>query len=50
MMTAYPREMGGLLEEALDNNAYAYLDKPLDMEKVLKLVEEISEKRIQKKR
>ena len=44
MMTAYHQEMADLIEKALVNNAYTYLNKPLDMEKVLRLVEDISER------
>ena len=45
MMTAYHQEMAGLIEKALINKAYTYLNKPLDMEKVIRLVEDISERR-----
>jgi len=45
MMTAYRQEMGELVEEALNNSAYACLYKPFDMEEVLGLVNEIRERR-----
>jgi two-component system response regulator HydG len=45
MMTAYRQEMEELVEEALNNNAYACLHKPLDMETTLKLLEEIQERK-----
>ena len=45
MMTAYRQEMEELVEEALNNNAYACLHKPLDMEITLKLLEEIRERK-----
>ena len=45
MMTAYRQEMGELIEEALNNSAYACLYKPFDMEEVLGLVNEIRERR-----
>lgn len=41
MMTAYRREMGELVEEALRKDAYTCLYKPLDVEEVIKLVDEI---------
>ena len=45
MMTVYRQEMAGLVEEALKNDAYTCLYKPLEMEDVLKLVHEIWERR-----
>ncbi len=45
MMTAYRQERANLVEKALNNNAYACLYKPLDGEEILKLVEEIEEKK-----
>jgi two-component system response regulator HydG len=41
MMTAYRQEMAGLVEEALRNDAYSCFYKPLDIEELLRLVEEI---------
>jgi len=41
MMTAYRQEMAQVVEEALRNNAYTCLYKPLDMEEVLSLVDEV---------
>lgn len=43
MMTAYRPEMAELLKEALNNHAYTYLYKPLDMARVLELVDEVVE-------
>ena len=45
MMTGYCKEMTDLVEEALNNNAYACIYKPLDIEKLLMLVEEILERK-----
>jgi two-component system response regulator HydG len=45
MMTAYRQEMGDLVENALKNSAYTCLDKPLDMEEVFKIIEEILERK-----
>jgi len=45
IMTAYRQEMADLVEDALDSSAYACLYKPLDMEAVLKLVDEIWKRR-----
>lgn len=44
MMTAYGQEMGGLVDEALNNHAYTCLYKPLYMDDMLRLVEEIRER------
>jgi CheY-like chemotaxis protein len=41
MMTAYRQEMDSLMEQALNNNAYACLHKPLEIDTVLRLVENI---------
>jgi DNA-binding NtrC family response regulator len=41
MMTGYCKEMTDLVEEALNNDAYTCIFKPLDIEKLLMLVEEI---------
>ncbi len=45
MMTAYRQEMTDLVEEALNNTAYAYLYKPLDIEEMLRLIDEIWERK-----
>jgi len=45
MMTAYRQEMAQLVDEALDNSAYACIYKPFDMEEVLGLVNQIQERR-----
>jgi len=45
MMTGYRQEIADLVEEALNNCAYTCLYKPLDEEEILRLVEEIEEKK-----
>lgn len=45
MMTGYRQEMSELVEETLNNHAYACLYKPLDMAEVLGLVDEIWKKK-----
>jgi two-component system, NtrC family, response regulator HydG len=45
MMTGYREEMAGLVEEALSHDAYACIYKPIDMGRLLQLIEEIREKR-----
>ena len=45
MMTGYRQEIADLVEEALNNCAYTCLYKPLDVEEILRLVEEIQEKK-----
>ena len=47
MMTAYRQKMAELVEVALQNHAYTCLYKPLDMAELLKLVNEIRERRQQ---
>lgn len=44
IITAYGEEMKDLLEEAVKNSCYTCLTKPIDMDNVLKLIEEISKK------
>ena len=44
-MTGYRQEIADLVEGALHNHAYTCLYKPLNMEKILRLVEEIEEKK-----
>lgn len=41
MITAYRQEMADLVEEALQNHAYTCLYKPLEMEELLRLVNEV---------
>lgn len=41
MMTAYHQEMSELVEQAIHNNAYSCLHKPLDMSTMLNLISEI---------
>ena len=45
MITAYRQEVTDLVEEALKNDAYTCLYKPFDMSKLLKLVDEIRERK-----
>lgn len=45
IMTAYRQEMADLVEEALHSHAYTCLYKPLDAEEVLRLVEEVWERK-----
>ena len=45
MMTGYCKEMTDLVEEALNNDAYTCIYKPLNMEEMLRLIEEIWEKK-----
>jgi len=42
MMTGYGQEVAELVEEAIRNNAYTCLHKPMDLDRVVALVEEIS--------
>ena len=45
MMTGYWQDVSELMEEAIRNNAYTCLHKPLDMDRLVSLVEEISRQR-----
>ena len=45
MMTAYSHEMNDLIEVAIQKNAYTCLYKPLDIEELLRLMEEIRERK-----
>ncbi|MFQ6121476.1 MAG: response regulator [Dehalococcoidales bacterium] len=45
MMTAFRQEVADLVEEALHNHAYTCLYKPLDMGEMLRLVDEIRERK-----
>ena len=45
IMTGYRYDMAELVQQALDNNAYICLYKPLDMDYVLKLINEIGERK-----
>lgn len=45
MMTAYHQEMNLLVQEAISNNAYTCLYKPLDITSMLKLIKKILEEK-----
>jgi len=45
MMTGYGQEVRDMVEEALKNNAYTCLYKPLDMDAVLRFVDEVWRKK-----
>ena len=40
IMTGHCEEVAGAIQQALDNSAYAYLHKPLQMDKLLELIRE----------
>ncbi|MDY6853988.1 MAG: response regulator [Thermodesulfobacteriota bacterium] len=42
MMTGYPQEVNDIVKDALDMSAYTCLKKPLEMDKVLAVIDEIS--------
>ena len=44
MMTGYQQDMDGLVRQAIEKGAYACLYKPFDMDKAIKIVEEIFKK------
>jgi two-component system, NtrC family, response regulator HydG len=45
IFTAYPQEMHDIAEAALHSSAYACLDKPLDIDRLLDLLQEIVDRR-----
>ena len=45
VMTAYRQEMSGLVEEALRSDVYTCLYKPFEMEELLRLVDDIRERK-----
>jgi DNA-binding NtrC family response regulator len=45
MMTGYRQEIADLVGKVLNNNAYTCLYKPLDIEEMLRLVEEVQERK-----
>lgn len=46
IFTAFPRDMAQLAEQAISHNAYACLYKPLDIDRLLDLVQEIANKKL----
>lgn len=44
MITAHRQEMDELIQQVMKNGAYTCLYKPLDMDEVIKIIDEISEK------
>lgn len=45
VITGYPQQMGDLVEEALQGNAYTCLEKPIDMEELVSLLARIQEQK-----
>ena len=43
--TGFPEEMGKLAKEAVKQSAYTWLSKPLDMDKLLSLLDRIKEQK-----
>ncbi len=41
MITGYPQEMGNLAQQAVQGNAYACLEKPIDMDRLVSLLVQI---------
>jgi two-component system response regulator (stage 0 sporulation protein F) len=46
VMTAYHQEMASLVDEALRNEAYTGLHKPLEIEELLTVVEDIESRKL----
>jgi DNA-binding NtrC family response regulator len=45
IITGYPQEMGNLAQQAVQKNAFAYMEKPIDMDDLFSLLGQIKEKR-----
>lgn len=45
VITGYIKEMGDLVQQTLEKNAYALLEKPIDMDRLISLLREIQEER-----
>ena len=45
MMTAYRQEMDEMVKQAMEKGAYACLNKPFDMDEVIRIIEEIAERK-----
>ncbi|MBM3157647.1 MAG: response regulator [Chloroflexi bacterium] len=45
IVTGYRHEMSGLIKQALEHSAYACLDKPVDMDKLVSLLDRIREQK-----
>ncbi len=45
IITGYPQEMGDLAQQALQGNAYACLEKPVNMDELVSLLERIKEEK-----
>jgi len=48
MITGYPKDMRGLVDEAISSSAYSFLAKPLDMVKLFAVVDEILSSKMKK--
>ncbi len=45
VVTGYPQEMGNLAQQAVQKNAFAYMEKPIDMDDLFSLLGQIKEQR-----
>jgi len=45
VITSYPQQVGDLVKQALQGNAYTCLEKPIDMEELVSLLERIQEQK-----
>ena len=46
IITGYPQEMGNLAQQAVQKNAFAYMEKPIDMDDLFSLLGQIKEKKV----
>jgi len=46
VVTGYPREMGDLIQKALQESAYVCLEKPLNMDELISLLDKIKEQKV----
>jgi hypothetical protein len=45
MITAYHQEMRELIDEALSHSAYTWFQKPLDMQKIFAVLDQICQRK-----
>lgn len=48
IITGYPKEMGDLAQEAVQKGAYICLEKPIDMDDLLSMLEQVKERKSKK--
>jgi DNA-binding NtrC family response regulator len=49
VVTGFPQEMGALAGKAVEQSAYAWLEKPFDMSRILMLLDRINKQKAEGK-